>query len=353
MPRVCRYARLVEPLAQRLAERTLELVDIPSESLHEAEVRAHLLSLVPAAFEAEYAAEDAFVFARQRRPGVPLVLLVGHYDTVPAQGNLPGRIADGAVHGCGATDMKGGVAVAVELVRELARSEPGPVRRRAAPLRQGGAAGAVQPPPRPVRALAARAGGRPRDPARADRPDDPGRLPRQPERAPHVLWRQRPLRPSLDGRERDRQGDRGAGTDRGARAEGGDRRRATLLRGRLDHPVRGRDRVERDSRPGRCDAELPLPARPHARGSSRVPPRPHSGRRRARDHRRLAARRRRHRHAARPRAARRGRPPIRAQAGLDERGRLHDPRHRRDQLRARARRATPTAGTSSSRSTRS
>ena len=55
-------------LAQRLAERTLELVDIPSESLHEAAVRAHLLSLVPAAFEAEYAAEDAFVFARPRRP---------------------------------------------------------------------------------------------------------------------------------------------------------------------------------------------------------------------------------------------------------------------------------------------
>ncbi len=110
----------MEPLAQRLAERTLELVDIPSESLHEAEVRAHLLSLVPEAFAPEYAAEDAFVFARTRRPDVPLVLLVGHYDTVPAQDNVPGRIADGAVHGCGATDMKGGVAVALELVRDLA-----------------------------------------------------------------------------------------------------------------------------------------------------------------------------------------------------------------------------------------
>jgi succinyl-diaminopimelate desuccinylase len=117
----------VTPLAQRLAERTLELVDIPSESLHETEVRAHLLSLVPAVFAAEYVAEDAFVFARPRRPGVPLVLLVGHYDTVPAQGNLPGRIEGGAVHGCGATDMKGGVAVALELVRDLAEGGPGPV----------------------------------------------------------------------------------------------------------------------------------------------------------------------------------------------------------------------------------
>jgi len=113
-------------LPERLAERTLELVNIPSESLHEADVRAHLLSLVPHAFAPEYAADDAFVFARPRRPGVPLVLLVGHYDTVPAQGNLPGRIGEGAVHGCGATDMKGGVAVALEVVRDLALREPGP-----------------------------------------------------------------------------------------------------------------------------------------------------------------------------------------------------------------------------------
>ena len=128
MGRVCRYARPMTPLPeQRLAQRTLELVDIPSESLHEAEVRSHLLSLVPPEFAPEYAAEDAFVFARPRRPAVPLALLVGHYDTVPAQDNVPGRIADGAVHGCGATDMKGGVAVAVELVRDLAREDPGPI----------------------------------------------------------------------------------------------------------------------------------------------------------------------------------------------------------------------------------
>ncbi len=115
------------PLADRLAARTLELVDIPSESLHEAAVREHLVDLVPAAFAAEYAAEDAFLFARERRAGVPLVLLVGHYDTVPAQANVPGRIEAGSVHGCGASDMKGGVAVALELVRELATEPPGSV----------------------------------------------------------------------------------------------------------------------------------------------------------------------------------------------------------------------------------
>jgi succinyl-diaminopimelate desuccinylase len=67
------------------------------------------------------------MFARPRRADVPLVLLVGHYDTVPAQDNVPGRIERDAVHGCGASDMKGGVAVALELVRELASADPGPV----------------------------------------------------------------------------------------------------------------------------------------------------------------------------------------------------------------------------------
>ena len=113
-------------LAERLAARTLELVDIPSESRHEAEIREHLLRLVPAALTAEYAHDDAFLFVPERRPDAPLVVLAGHYDTVPAQGNLPGRILDGTVHGLGASDMKGGVAVALELVRTLADVRRGP-----------------------------------------------------------------------------------------------------------------------------------------------------------------------------------------------------------------------------------
>jgi succinyl-diaminopimelate desuccinylase len=117
----------VDPLADRLAERTLELVDIPSESLHEADVREHLRAAVPAPFEALYARDEAFFWARERRLGVPLLVLAGHYDTVPAQGNVPGRIEDGSVLGCGASDMKGGVAVALELVRHLAGQEPGAV----------------------------------------------------------------------------------------------------------------------------------------------------------------------------------------------------------------------------------
>ena len=113
-------------LADRLAQRTLALVDIPSESRHEERIRAHLLDLVPAELTVEYASDEAFLFVPLRRADAPLVVLAGHYDTVPAQANIPGRIEDGAVHGVGASDMKGGVAVAVELVRDLPRAEAGP-----------------------------------------------------------------------------------------------------------------------------------------------------------------------------------------------------------------------------------
>jgi len=48
------------------------------------------------------------------------VALAGHVDTVPGQGNIPGRIEDDAVHGLGASDMKSGVAVMLELARASA-----------------------------------------------------------------------------------------------------------------------------------------------------------------------------------------------------------------------------------------
>jgi succinyl-diaminopimelate desuccinylase len=116
----------VTGLAERLAERTLELVDIPSESRAEARIREHLLARIPAGLDADYANDEAFFFVPKRRADAPLIVLAGHYDTIPAQDNVPGRLADGAVHGLGASDMKGGVAVALELVRDLQQTKRGP-----------------------------------------------------------------------------------------------------------------------------------------------------------------------------------------------------------------------------------
>jgi succinyl-diaminopimelate desuccinylase len=103
-------------LAERLAARTLELVDHPSESRDEAALAAHVLGVLRSGGTAARDAGDTCVLAGVTQRGErPLVLLAGHFDTVPAQGNRPGRRDADAVHGLGAADMKGAVAVMVEL----------------------------------------------------------------------------------------------------------------------------------------------------------------------------------------------------------------------------------------------
>jgi len=102
-------------LASRLAERTLELVDIPSESHAEAAVAAHVASVLRAGGAEVVDLGDSCVLAQPKETR-PRVLLAGHLDTVPAQGNLPGRADSNRVHGLGASDMKGACAVMLELV---------------------------------------------------------------------------------------------------------------------------------------------------------------------------------------------------------------------------------------------
>ena len=105
--------RPVAALGERLAARTLELVDIPSESRDEERLAAHVIEVLRGGRVPVRDLGDTCVLAG---PQDAPVLLAGHLDTVPAQDNRPGRIDGGRVHGLGASDMKGALAVMLELV---------------------------------------------------------------------------------------------------------------------------------------------------------------------------------------------------------------------------------------------
>jgi succinyl-diaminopimelate desuccinylase len=101
-----------------LARLALDLVDIPSVSRNEQRITAWIADQVAVLLHLRilHRQDDAIVFGS---PGPPDVVLAGHSDTVPEQGNLPGRLEGGQVHGLGAADMKGSLAVMLALARDL------------------------------------------------------------------------------------------------------------------------------------------------------------------------------------------------------------------------------------------
>ena len=99
-------------VSERLADRTLELIDVPSESRDEAALARHVEEVLTAGGVMVRDLGDDCLLAG---PPDARVLLAGHLDTVPAQGNRPGRRDEEAVHGVGASDMKGALAVMIEL----------------------------------------------------------------------------------------------------------------------------------------------------------------------------------------------------------------------------------------------
>ena len=107
-------------LSERLAARTEALVAISSESGTEAAMLEAVRSQLPGHLTV-VDDEDAVLLALPaRRPGAPLILLAGHVDTVPIGESAPGRREGGTIHGRGAADMKGGIAVLLEVAAALA-----------------------------------------------------------------------------------------------------------------------------------------------------------------------------------------------------------------------------------------
>ncbi|MCV7280362.1 succinyl-diaminopimelate desuccinylase [Mycolicibacterium flavescens] len=99
---------------------TAALVDIPSESRHEKRIADAIEAALREQTGLEVIRNADAVLARTNLGKPSRVMLAGHIDTVPAADNLPSRLVDGELHGCGTSDMKAGDAVFLHLAATIA-----------------------------------------------------------------------------------------------------------------------------------------------------------------------------------------------------------------------------------------
>ncbi len=99
---------------------TAELVDVPSVSHHERQLADHLEQRLRAVPWLTVDRVGDEVVARTTQGASHRLVLAGHTDTVPANGNERARIEGDCLHGLGASDMKSGLAVFVALATGVA-----------------------------------------------------------------------------------------------------------------------------------------------------------------------------------------------------------------------------------------
>jgi succinyl-diaminopimelate desuccinylase len=98
---------------------TEDLVNIESVSGHEQEIADALEAALREVGHLEVQRFGHTVVARTNQGRAERVVIAGHIDTVPLNANLPARRDEHALHGLGACDMKGGVAVALRLAATM------------------------------------------------------------------------------------------------------------------------------------------------------------------------------------------------------------------------------------------
>lgn len=111
-------------LSSDVVDLTAALVDLPSESLDEQLIADEVEAALRALGHLTVVRDGHTIVARTDLGRTERVVIAGHLDTVPANGNLPSRLEGDVLHGLGTCDMKGGVAVALR----LAATVPEPTR---------------------------------------------------------------------------------------------------------------------------------------------------------------------------------------------------------------------------------
>lgn len=102
-----------------LLELTASLVVIPSVSHQETELADHIAARLGSLGHLDVERVGANVVARTSLGRDTRVILAGHTDTVPVNGNAEPRIDGDVLWGLGAADMKGGLAVMLALAERV------------------------------------------------------------------------------------------------------------------------------------------------------------------------------------------------------------------------------------------
>ncbi len=106
-------------LSSDVVALTRAIVDVPSESLAEQELADLVEHALRGCAHLDVVRDGNSIVARTRLGRDERVVIAGHLDTVPANGNLPSRLEGDTLWGLGTCDMKGGVAIALKLAAEL------------------------------------------------------------------------------------------------------------------------------------------------------------------------------------------------------------------------------------------